>query len=243
MGLNESVWRRYDLQNHEDFRHIAISELFSSIKFVPGEATLLDIGSGSQPYRRVIEKMHIKYTAHDFSEYSEELRTKYFGLHNSENPQNKPEIVCDVLDIPLHLSFDFVLCTEVLEHVPDPLKLLEKSINLVKPGGYLLFTVPGSSWTHQAPYYFSSGLSPFWFEHHLKLMEAEVSKGFLIGNLRTNTFQAMTSLESLFPSKVLGAVGRIYRLLVSQKKNFMSSKEDLFLAPVSQLIVLIKRTS
>lgn len=243
LGLNDSVWRRYDVQNHEDFRHFAITELVSSIKCLPGETSLLDIGSGSQPYRSVVEKLNIKYTAHDFSEYSEELRSKYFGLHNSENPQAKPEIVCDALDIPSHLNFDFVLCTEVLEHVPDPAKLLEKSINLVKPGGFLLFTVPGSSWTHQAPYYFSSGLSPFWFEHHLKLIGAEVSKGLLIGNLRTNTFQTMTSLESLFPTKVLGVVGRIYRLLASQKKNFTSGEVDLFLAPVSQLIVLIKRTN
>ena len=162
-------------------------------------------------------------------------------MHNSEYPQTKPEIVCDALDIPSHLNFDFILCTEVLEHVPNPMKLLEKSINLVKPGGFLLFTVPGNSWTHQAPYYFSSGLSPFWFEHHLKLIGAEVSRGLLIGNLRTNTFQAMTSLESLFPTKVLGIVGRIYRLLASQKKIFTSGEEDLFLAPVAQLIVLIKR--
>lgn len=37
---------------------------------------------------------------------------------------------------------DLVVCTEVLEHVPDPKKFLDELIRVTKPGGRLLVTVP-----------------------------------------------------------------------------------------------------
>jgi hypothetical protein len=37
----------------------------------------------------------------------------------------------------------------------------------LKPGGYFLITAPFASITHFAPYYFSSGYTRFYYEHHL----------------------------------------------------------------------------
>lgn len=39
-------------------------------------------------------------------------------------------------------SFDLVLHTEVLEHVNQPMKAIKECVRILKPGGYLLFTVP-----------------------------------------------------------------------------------------------------
>lgn len=39
------------------------------------------------------------------------------------------------------LTFDGVICTEVIEHVPDPVKLVAYLAKIVKPGGKLLATV------------------------------------------------------------------------------------------------------
>lgn len=39
-------------------------------------------------------------------------------------------------------SFDFILSSEVLEHVPDPLGALEESYRILKPGGCHIFTAP-----------------------------------------------------------------------------------------------------
>lgn len=38
--------------------------------------------------------------------------------------------------------FDGILCSEVLEHVKQPIKVLESLIRLLKPGGWVLVTVP-----------------------------------------------------------------------------------------------------
>jgi SAM-dependent methyltransferase len=41
-----------------------------------------------------------------------------------------------------HGEFDLVWCSEVLEHVPDALALLQETRRVLKPGGRLLLTVP-----------------------------------------------------------------------------------------------------
>ena len=238
-GLNPSVWRRYDIQDHENFRHKTISDFLKNLFVGENVKTILDIGSGSQPYRSIAEQIGFKYIGHDFAKYTIDESDKFFGLHNSEAPKIFPEIICDVMEIPETSKFDVVLCTEVLEHIPDPVSLLEKAITLCKPGGFLIFTVPGSSWTHQAPYYFSSGLSPFWFEFHLKKFGARVINGILIGNLRTNTFQSMASLESIYPKSLLRIIGYLYRIVFSLTSRKQLNAAPVFSAPVSQVIVLI----
>ncbi|MFN6980012.1 MAG: class I SAM-dependent methyltransferase, partial [Gemmobacter sp.] len=77
------------------------------------------------------------------------------------------DIVCDLLDIPEDRQFDTVLCTEVLEHVPDPVAALAKLARLVRPGGQVIVTAPFNSLTHFAPYHYATGLSRYFYEWHL----------------------------------------------------------------------------
>lgn len=48
---------------------------------------------------------------------------------------------CDPIPLPDGTG-DLVICTEVLEHVPDPVKMLHELIRVAKPGAQLLITVP-----------------------------------------------------------------------------------------------------
>lgn len=54
-----------------------------------------------------------------------------------------PDILADAANVPLSdESFDVVICAELLEHVQDPLSVLNESARLLVPGGKMLVTVP-----------------------------------------------------------------------------------------------------
>ncbi|MCK0533359.1 class I SAM-dependent methyltransferase [Sphingobium agri] len=68
---------------------------------------------------------------------------------------NDEVIPFDGFSIPFpDASFDTVLCTEVLEHSPQPMTLIAEIERVLKPGGTLIATVPFSARVHYAPYDF-----------------------------------------------------------------------------------------
>lgn len=128
-------------------------------------SSLLDVGAGTGPYREYSVSKGFTYTAHDFGAYlpsGEDLSQS--GMHNATWDYTALDYRCDLLDLPDDARADVVLCTEVLEHVPDPVSALRKLASLTAPGGDLLVTVPFLSLMHQAPHWYASGLSPFFFQ-------------------------------------------------------------------------------
>jgi len=49
-------------------------------------------------------------------------------------------------------SYDLVLSTQVLEHVPDPRAYLKECLRLLKPGGYLMCSTHGTFEDHACPH-------------------------------------------------------------------------------------------
>ena len=131
---------------------------------VPAGASLLDAGAGELTNRAFCQ--HLSYTSQDLCQY--EGKGDGVALQMGEWDTTKIDIVSDIVSIPVpDASFDVVLCTEVLEHLPDPLAALRELSRLLKPGGQLIITAPFCSLTHFAPYHFASGLSRYWYERHL----------------------------------------------------------------------------
>ena len=99
---------------------------------IPKGALVLDVGAGNCRYHALFS--HCVYKTHDFAKLSKELTGGGYG---------KLDYVSDICSIPVEdESFDAVLCTEVLEHVPDPVKAIEEFARLLKPGGKLILTAP-----------------------------------------------------------------------------------------------------
>lgn len=148
-----------------------------TLREIPQGLRLLDAGAGEQRYKKYCE--HLEYISQDFSEYNGVGNQS--GLQTGKWDVSGIHIVSDIAHIPEpDCSFDVILCTEVLEHIPDPLKALDEFERLCKPGGLLILTAPFSSLVHFAPYHYATGFSRYWYEYHLP------ARGFDIIELAPN---------------------------------------------------------
>lgn len=130
---------------------------------IPPGARLLDAGAGEQQYKSFCT--HLKYVSQDFAEYKpENLKS---GLQMPAWNYGKLDIISDITAIPEpDGSFDVILCTEVFEHIPEPVAAINEFSRLLRKGGTLLLTAPFTSMTHFAPYHFSTGFTRYFYEHH-----------------------------------------------------------------------------
>ncbi len=148
-----------------------------TLKRIPAGARILDAGAGERQFKQFCG--HLRYVAQDFAQY--DGRGDGAGLHTGSWNQSGLDILSDITSIPEpDQSFDAIMCTEVLEHIPQPIAALQEFSRLLIPGGHLLLTAPFCSLTHFAPYHYYSGFSSYFYERHLPLY------GFDIIDLRTN---------------------------------------------------------
>ncbi|KEQ54361.1 putative methyl transferase [Sphingobium chlorophenolicum] len=85
---------------------------------------LLDVGCGEMPYRSFLPEA-VRYTGIDVPQAG------------AFDMQGNAEILAfDGLYIPFpDATFDAILCTEVLEHSPEPMALIAEMHRVLKPGG------------------------------------------------------------------------------------------------------------
>jgi SAM-dependent methyltransferase len=152
-----------------DARHAWV---LKELAAVPAGATLLDVGAGECAYKPHCH--HLTYRAQDIAQYEGQGNAK--GLHTGQWDTRQLDFVCDLYDIPETEGFDAVLCTEVLEHVTDPVRAVTKLARLLKPGGRLIVTAPFASLTHFAPYHYASGFSEYFWRYHLEGQGLQISE-------------------------------------------------------------------
>ena len=103
----------------------------------PGEC--LDVGCGGQPLRAQLTAIGLNYTSVDVS----------------QNAAGNVDFLGEIDGaLPAALSarsFDFIVCTEVLEHVADWPAAFSNLARLLKPGGRLLITCPHIWVPHEEP--------------------------------------------------------------------------------------------
>lgn len=147
---------------------------------LPAGTRLLDAGAGELQNRQHCG--HLEYVSQDFCQYEgQEGGAPAEGLQSNSWDTSRIDLVSDITAIPASdSSFDAILCSEVLEHVPEPTHALDEFARLLKPGGVVILTAPFGSNVHMAPYHYCSGFSKYWYEHHLTL------RGFEINELTAN---------------------------------------------------------
>ena len=149
--------------DNEGFRRAWLKRTLAAL---PAGTSILDVGAGECQYKPFCA--HLDYVAQDIAQY--DGKGDAVGLQTGTWDFGRIDLVCDLLDIPEDRLFDTVMCTEVLEHVPDPVAALAKIARLVKPGGQVIVTAPFNSLTHFAPYHYATGLSRYFYDWHLPRM-------------------------------------------------------------------------
>jgi SAM-dependent methyltransferase len=149
-----------------------IAWLEAALAKIPAGGRILDAGAGEQQFRRFCSHLH--YVSQDFAQY-EGATVDGAGLHSDRWDTSRTDITCDITSIPEpDGAFDAVMCTEVLEHVPDALSALRELARLVRPGGHMILTAPFCSITHMAPYHYSTGFSRYFYREHLPALGFEI---------------------------------------------------------------------
>lgn len=149
-----------------DFRNGEVRDnwVIEHLKKISAGNTLLDAGAGEQKYKSYCT--HLKYIAQDFGKYVPNEIVA--GIQNDKWDYSGVNITCDIIDMPLEsASIDVVLCTEVFEHLKNPILALKEFSRVLKSGGILLLTAPFCCLTHMAPYFYYNGFSEYWYREHL----------------------------------------------------------------------------
>lgn len=142
-------------------------------KLVEAEKSIVDIGAGECQYKQFFS--HANYVSTDLCVSTD--HHKY---------SDGIDYVCPADNQPFeNQSFDFVLCTQVLEHVRKPEKVIQEISRILKPGGLLFLTVPQSWEEHEQPYdyyrFTQFALLALAEDNHLEVVEINPQGGrFLV---------------------------------------------------------------
>jgi len=100
---------------------------------------VLDAGAGDDPYKELFKD--INYHSTDFGKVNKIYAPCTY--------------ICDLVSIPIRSnSYDAIIFTQVLEHVPEPELVLQELFRILKPGGIMFFTSPLFFSEHEIPYDF-----------------------------------------------------------------------------------------
>ena len=118
---------------------------------------VLDVGCGDKPYLPLV------------ADYAE----SYVGLDSVPGPYVDDVGSADDLPYPDE-SFDLVLCTQVLEHVPEPGQAIAEIHRVLRPGGSALISTHGVFLYHPDP---PDGEGDYWRWTHSGLRRQVTAAG------------------------------------------------------------------
>lgn len=156
---------------------------------------ILDVGCGIKPYKNLFNSN--SYIGIDID---------YGGHTNQAKVVDK---FYDGVNIPYgDNSFDVIICTEVMEHVKDPEKLLSEISRVLKSGGLMFFSMPFVWNEHEVPYDFQRFTS---FKHQSIFEKADLNIQSIKGT--GGVFRVCGQLISAFIFERLFVKNKLLKLL------------------------------
>lgn len=126
-----------------------IAEIVKALD-IPKNAVCLNIGSSTKEFREIKQPHIDKYLFRP-------LANKGFGIiHCDQKKEEGVDLVGDVLDPKFQKEIgkrqaDLLLCCNLLEHLEQPRAFASACAQLIRPGGYMIVTVPLSYPYHPDP--------------------------------------------------------------------------------------------
>ena len=113
------------------------NDIASASKYASG--ILLDVGCGKKPYSILFDRHTRHYIGFDIPA-------------SISKEKNDVDFYASALHIPCRTgSIDSVLCTQLIEHVPEPQRVLAEIARVLKRGGHLILTAPRVWFIHEPP--------------------------------------------------------------------------------------------
>lgn len=143
-------------------------ELFTDFPVLPTD-TVLDVGCGLGGNLRFCAEMASRVIGIDIDPEKVQATQK---MLLETGCQNFEVIEGDGNPLPLPSeSIDKIICTEVIEHVDDPMVTLRELMRVGKPGALYLLSVPGQ----RSEELIKSVAPAYWFEkpNHIRILSAD----------------------------------------------------------------------
>jgi SAM-dependent methyltransferase len=185
---------------------------------------VLDAGAGKAPFRELFD--HVSYETADFGQVTNK---SYAEL----------DYVCDLTAIPVpDASYDLVLCTQVMEHVPDPVAVLTEFHRVLKPGGQAWLSAPFFYMEHEKPYDFHRFTQFAWQRMATETGFTVKQIKWLEGYYGTLAYQARIGAESL-PDRWV--IWRVLLALLARQMTHAEMKKKLRVGmPKNYSVVFVK---
>ncbi|HEY9259353.1 class I SAM-dependent methyltransferase [Chitinophaga sp.] len=148
------------------------SVLEQFVKPMTDQVVIADYGCGNMPYAPLVQP----YTK------------QYIGIDLMENPRADIHIDREGKIAMKDNAVDFVLSTQVLEHVENPVLYLEEAMRILKPGGKLIISTHGYWMFHPDP-------TDYWRWTSLGLKKIITERGFEIKYFRGIVGRSASGLQ------------------------------------------------
>lgn len=130
-GIRTKI-EKHLLQNSSRVHLYNCNQKFASQ--IKPNSLVLDAGAGNAPYKELFDN---------------------FQYETADKFDSSCKYVCDLVAIPVKdEKFDYIVCNQVLEHLPEPKEALKELYRVLKTGGKIICTTPFFYQEHLQPHDF-----------------------------------------------------------------------------------------